>query len=75
MSEMSLSLAPGMETSTAIPIESSAFVSAIFCYDHKYDIRIFELVGRSFRNQYKSKLNDVEMHNGSVQYKLGKGKN
>jgi len=71
MSEMSLLLAPGMETSTATPIESSAFVSATFLNYYKYDIRILELVGR---NQYKSKRSDAEMQNESVRYKLGKEK-
>ena len=75
MSDMSSSLAPDMKTFTKTPAESSLFVAAIFFYDYKYDMRTLELVGRSSRNQYRSKRSDVGMQNESVRYETGKEKN
>jgi len=63
------------ETPTATPIESPAFTAAIFLNDYMYEIRILELVGRSFRNQYKSMRSDARMQNGSVRYEEGRKRN
>ena len=71
----SSTLNPNAETSTATPIESSAFTAAIYLNDYKYEISILELVGRRLRNQYKSMRNEARIQNGSVRYELGKENN
>ena len=56
-----MSYSSALGVSAATPIESSAFVAAIFLNDCDYNIRILKLVGRSFRNQCKSERSDARM--------------